>query len=76
MATRGPKPMATEEEYLVAVRARPEGFATASEVANTLGVARQTAHDNLQGLVDKGDLEKKKVGAHAVIWFPPPQSTS
>lgn len=69
MATAGRDPMASPEEYLDAVEARPEGFATASEVAAAIGVERQTAHKHLQRLVDNGRLEKKKIGSSAVVWW-------
>lgn len=42
---------------------------TASEVAEELGVVRRTAYNKLSELADCGEIEKKSVGAHAVVWY-------
>jgi response regulator of citrate/malate metabolism len=41
---------------------------TATEVADELGCARPTAYQKLETLVDRGELNKKKVGARAVVY--------
>lgn len=69
MASPGPEPMATDEEYLEAVRARPEPFATASDVAERVGCTRQNAHKHLDRLAGDGRIKKKKIGANAVVWW-------
>ena len=49
-------------------RARP---VTASDVVDALGIARRTAHNKLNALVERGVLETRKVGARGrVFWVP------
>lgn len=69
MAARGQDPMATADEYLEAIRSTPDPFATASEVAEQIGVARQTAHKHLQRLAESEQIKRKKIGSSAVIWW-------
>lgn len=42
---------------------------TASEVADELGIVRRTAYDELQTLAERSDLERKKVGGRAVVFW-------
>jgi predicted transcriptional regulator len=42
---------------------------TASEVAEELDCSRSAAYNKLEGLVDQGELHKKKVGARAVVYI-------
>jgi predicted ArsR family transcriptional regulator len=42
---------------------------TASEVAQKLEVSRRTAYNKLSELADRGDLNRKKVGGRAVVWW-------
>lgn len=42
---------------------------TSKEVAEEMGIARQTAYNKLEELVEQGDLHKKKVGARAVVYI-------
>lgn len=42
---------------------------TASEVADELGIVRRTAYNKLQALAERGDLERKKVGGRAVVFW-------
>ena len=44
---------------------------TASEVADDLGIVRRTAYNKLQALVERGDLNRKKVGSRAVVYWRP-----
>lgn len=44
---------------------------TASEVADILDVSRRTALRKLNQLHEDGQLNKKKVGARAVVWWRP-----
>lgn len=48
---------------------------TASEVADTLDIARQTAYNKLEALVESGEIRKKKVGARAVVYIRMPNGT-
>jgi hypothetical protein len=49
-------------------RARP---LTASDVIDELGIARRTAHNKLNTLVERGALDTRKVGARGRVWWVP-----
>lgn len=42
---------------------------TANEVADDLDCSRASAYNKLEELVEQGDLQKKKVGARAVVYI-------
>ncbi len=42
---------------------------TATEVAEVLDCSRPSAYNKLEKLVDRGELQKKKVGARAVVYI-------
>lgn len=42
---------------------------TAKEVAEELGCSRPSAYNKLEKLVQRGELQKKKVGARAVVYL-------
>lgn len=42
---------------------------TASEVADELDCSRPAAYNKLEELVKQGELQKKKVGARAVVYI-------
>jgi len=44
---------------------------TASDVVEELGIARRTAHNKLNRLVDRGTLATRKVGARGRVWWTP-----
>jgi len=69
MATRGPEPMVTESKLREEIENHENPFVTASEMAEALGVARQTAYKHLQRMHENGELEKEKIGGSAVIWW-------
>jgi len=48
-----------------------EPVMTSVEVADQLGVTQQAAHSKLQRAHEAGVVEKKKVGARAVVWWIP-----
>lgn len=59
------KPEYTDEEVIDAVRAHePAGT---KEVADKLGIARQSADYRLRRLLDEGRVSKKKVG-NSLVW--------
>lgn len=68
MPKPGPNRQHSVEEYLRAVRNVYGPAAGTSEVADQLGVARQTADDNLRELHDQGYVNTKKVGRARVWW--------
>jgi len=49
-------------------RARP---LTAADVVDALGIARRTAHNKLNRLVERGELATRKVGARGRVWWVP-----
>lgn len=42
---------------------------TSNEVAEALDCSRASAYNKLETLVDQGELQKKKVGARAVVYI-------
>ena len=73
MGGPGPTPSVTVADALDVFREMDEPCTplTASEVAETLGCARRTAHRKLKRLAERGDLETKKVGARSRVWWQP-----
>ncbi|GAA0679974.1 bacterio-opsin activator domain-containing protein [Natronoarchaeum mannanilyticum] len=47
---------------------------TASEIADVIECTRRTAYDRLQRLAEDGELESKKIGARARVWWRSRQS--
>jgi|AntDeeMinimDraft_5_1070356.scaffolds.fasta_scaffold25938_2 predicted ArsR family transcriptional regulator len=74
MATRGPEPKVTESKLREHIESQENPFVTASEMAESLGVARQTAYKHLQRMHEDGKLRKEKIGGSAVIWWLPEES--
>ena len=46
-------------------------FVTAGEVAEEIGVTSTTANERLHELREEGRVERKEVGANAVVWWVP-----
>jgi hypothetical protein len=44
---------------------------TAGDVVEELGIARRTAHNKLNALVERGVLETRKIGARGRVWWTP-----
>ena len=44
---------------------------TASDVVDELDIARRTAHNKLNALVERGELETRKIGARGRVWWRP-----
>jgi len=49
-------------------RARP---LTAGDITEEMEIARRTAHNKLNALVERGELETRKVGARGRVWWTP-----
>lgn len=49
---------------------------TARDIADALGCSRRAAHAKLRELADRGEIETRKVGANARVWWIPIQDTS
>ncbi|WP_137283274.1 PAS domain S-box protein [Halorussus salinisoli] len=54
----------------------PSAPYTTNEVADALDCSRRTAYNRLERLVERGDLETKKVGARGRVWWRPPGESS
>ena len=63
----------TEGDVLQAFddRADPCEPLTAGEVGDRVDCSRRTAFDILERLADAGDIETKKIGARARVWWVP-----
>ncbi|MWV39933.1 HTH domain-containing protein [Natrialba sp. INN-245] len=48
---------------------------TASDVMEALDCSRRTAHNKLNDLVERGELETRKVGARGRVWWIPIEAT-
>ena len=44
---------------------------TATDVVDELGIARRTAHNKLNALVERGELDTRKIGARGRVWWVP-----
>lgn len=44
---------------------------TAKDLTEALGIARRMAHNKLNELVERGELETRKVGARGRVWWTP-----
>lgn len=59
----------TDSDVLEALREQPDPIATAGELAEVLGVSSETVRRHLTELHEKGLVERKTVGARAVVWW-------
>lgn len=60
----------TDAEILATFREHKDPVLTTSEVANSLPVGQRATYNRLQSLAEENQLEKKKVGARGIIWWP------
>ncbi|MDB9235766.1 helix-turn-helix domain-containing protein [Halorubrum ezzemoulense] len=44
---------------------------TATDVVEELGIARRTAHNKLNALVERGTIDTRKIGARGRVWWIP-----
>jgi DNA-binding MarR family transcriptional regulator len=59
----------SDQDVLRALSAHPEPVATASDLADPLGVSAETVRRHLSSLSEAGRVERKAVGARAVVWW-------
>lgn len=59
----------TDDDVLEALREQPDPVATAGELAEVLGVSSETVRRHLAELHDQGVVDRKSVGARAVVWW-------
>ena len=71
MTKPGPEPEVTERDVLGVFEERRDTSEplTASDVADALDCSRRTALTRLNDLAERGDLEKKQVGARAAVYW-------
>lgn len=59
----------TDSDVLEALREQPDPVATAGELAEVLNVSSETARRHLSELHEQGLVDRKTVGARAVVWW-------
>ena len=59
---------ATVDDVIAVLTERDEPL-TGKEVGEELGISNRSALDKLNSLEEKGNVERKKVGAGAVVWW-------
>jgi len=59
------------EDVIKAIETHSDVFVTATEVADEIGVTSTTINERLHELKEEGEVERKKVGANAVVWWLP-----
>ena len=57
------------EQVLRAVREASDPVVTASEIAEMLGCSTSAARKKLTKLYENGEINRKKVGGRAVVWW-------
>lgn len=65
-----------EEKVLNALRSISDPVATAAEIGEKIGCTGQTARKKLDRLHERGRVERKTVGARAVVWWPTEDTTA
>ena len=66
----------TDEEILHAIRATPAPVVTATELANVLPIGRRAIRERLSALQERELVDRKEVGARAVVWWLVDDSTA
>lgn len=61
-----------DDDVLQALREHSEPVATTSDLADALGVTRETVRRHLSELQEAERVGRKEVGARAVVWWPTP----
>lgn len=59
----------TNSDVLQALRGHGDPVATAAELGDVLGVTPETTRRHLSELREEGHVERKEVGARAVVWW-------
>jgi len=46
-------------------------FVTSTDVSEQFsGVSKRTIHKRLQRLAERGEIERRKIGANTIVWYP------
>lgn len=59
----------TDSDVLKVLREQPDPVATSGELAEVLGVSSETVRRHLLELHERGLVDRKTVGARAVVWW-------
>jgi predicted transcriptional regulator of viral defense system len=59
------------DDVLDVMRTSDDPFVTNRDVANAVGCSSETARRKLTTLAEAGDIERREVGANAVVWWIP-----
>ena len=65
---RGPDPSDSDLDLVEWVRLQPGGFASAPDIASRASTGEKQTKNRLNQLVEKGLLNKRKVGGTNVYW--------
>jgi len=69
MVEGGRKPTVSDEEILRSIKLHPDPIVTAKEVAESIEMTRQGAHNRLEEMVGEAYLKRKEVGSRAVVYW-------
>ena len=61
---------ATDAKILDTFREYDDPVLTTSELADALPIGQRAVYNRLQSLAEENQIEKKKVGARGIIWWP------
>lgn len=69
MTKPGPDRTATDENILIAIRDHYAPAVGTSDIAETVGVARQTVDLRLRDLLEEGYVDSTKIGRSRIWWL-------
>jgi len=69
MATRGPEVMVEDAELVTAVGASDRPVATASEVADAVGLSNFRTRQRLATLAENGEIQKARISGGTLIYW-------
>lgn len=59
-----------QNETLEYIRGHRRPFVKTSDIEDAFGISQQAAYNRLRALEELGELEREKMGARAVAWWP------
>lgn len=62
-------PSVSNEDILTAIDQAPGPVATAAELADVLPIGRRAIRERLLDLTERGEVDRKTVGARSVVWW-------
>lgn len=65
----GRKPTVSDSEILEVFEQASDPVLTTKEVADEIGIGRRGTYDRLQKLADDKEIQMKKVGETAAVWW-------